>query len=112
VGIYWLLPMESPTDTFCRWFRRWKCHVTALISRFESFNHSIGKIIWKKFTSSHRCNFPKKVYSPSVYTDRFWDEIISVGKYYQRKNFVGNFVGFRRISGSDMINDEFRSQKY
>jgi hypothetical protein len=107
VGIYWLLPMASPTDTFCRWFCRWKCHVTAWISRFESLSHSVGKIILKKSMSSHCCNFPKKVYSPSVYTDRFWDGIISVGKYYRRKNFIGNFVGFRRFSSSDMINDEF-----
>ena len=73
VGIYWFLPMESPTDTFCRWFHWWKCHVTARISRFESLSHSVGKIIWKKSTSLYHCNFPKKVYSPSVYTDSFWD---------------------------------------
>jgi hypothetical protein len=37
---------------------------------------------------------------PSVYTDRFWDEIISVGNYYRRKNSVGNSVGFLQFSGS------------
>jgi len=118
------------TDTFCwytrRWFRWWQCHITEQISRFESLGHSVGKIIWKKSTSSHRCNFPKKLYSPSalrsvytderilsVYTDRIadgcslsvyskrcWDGIITIGKNYWRKNFIGNSVGFRWFSGS------------
>jgi hypothetical protein len=43
--------MESPIDTFCRytcqWFRRWKCHVTIRLSRFESLSNSVGKIVWK-----------------------------------------------------------------
>ena len=59
VGIYWLLPMESLTDTFRRWFRRWMCHVAVRLSRFESLGHFVGKIVWKKSTSSHHCNFPK-----------------------------------------------------
>jgi len=37
---------------------------------------------------------------PSVYTDRIGDGIISIGKNYRRKYFVGNSVGFRRFSGS------------
>jgi hypothetical protein len=118
--------MESPTDTFRRWFhrwfRQWKCHVTVQLSRFESVGHSVGKIVWKKSTSPHRCNFPNKLYRPSairsvytdklissiytdhiadgripsVYTDRVGDEIIYIGKNYRRKNSIG----FRRFSGS------------
>jgi hypothetical protein len=60
VGIYWLLPMESPTERFRWWVRRWLCHVTIRRSRFESLGHSVGKIVWKKSTSSHHCNFSKK----------------------------------------------------
>ena len=67
----------------------------------------------KKSTSPHRCNFPNKLYRPSairsvytdklipsVYTDRVEDGIISIGKNYWRKNYVGNSIGFRRFSGS------------
>ena len=36
----------------------------------------------------------------SVYTDIIRDRIISVGKNYRQKNFIGNSVGFRRFSGS------------
>jgi len=69
------------------------------------------KCVWKKSTSSRRCNFQKKNFSPSVippvYTDeiipsvytggitdgcfpsvnsdRFWDGIISIGKNCRRK---------------------------
>jgi hypothetical protein len=108
LGIYWLLPMESPKEHVHRytlqWVRRWQCHVTVRKSRFESLGHSVGKIVWKKSTSSHRCNFPEKLYNMSVirsvYTDRIGDGIIAVGKSYRRKKFVGNFVGFRRFSGS------------
>ena len=39
-------------------------------------------------------------FSLSVYTDRCWDGIMSVGKNYRRKNSVGKSVGFRRFSGS------------
>jgi hypothetical protein len=35
-----------------------------------------------------------------VYTDKISDGIISVGKNYRLKNFVGNSVGFRRFSGN------------
>jgi hypothetical protein len=63
VGMYWLLPMESPTDTFRRytrwWVHRWMFHVTVRRSLFESLDHSVGKIVWKKYTSSHHCNFSK-----------------------------------------------------
>jgi hypothetical protein len=130
MGIYWLLPMESPTERVCQytrwWVCRWQCHVTVRRSRFESLGHPIGKIVWKKYTSSHRCNFPKKLYNPSgirsvytdeltlsvytdriadeyclsVYTDRIGDGIIFVGKNYRRKNFIGNYVAFRRFFGS------------
>jgi hypothetical protein len=37
---------------------------------------------------------------PSVYTDRFWDGIMSVGINYRRNIFVGNSVAFLRFSGS------------
>ena len=76
----------------------------------------------KKSTSSHRCNFWKKLYNPSViqsvytdkhtlsvytgrivnryflsvYTDRIGDKIIFFGKNYRWKNFFG----FRRFSKS------------
>ena len=103
VGIYWLLPMESPMNMFCqythRWFHWWLCHVTIWRFRFESLDHSVNKIIWKKSTLSHHCNFSKKLYNPlairSVYTDRITngyfllvytdksrDKIISVGNNY------------------------------
>jgi len=127
MGIYRLLLMESPTDMFCRytrwWVHRWMCHVTVRRSRFKSLGHSVGKIIWKKSTSSHRCNFPKNYiirrwyggyipteslytdritdkYFLSVYTVRIRDEIISVGKNYRRKNSVGNSDCFCRFSSS------------
>jgi len=105
--------MESPTDTFLRWFRRWKCHVTVRLSRFVSVGHSIGKIVWKKSTSPHRCNFSNKLYRlsairsvytdgriSSIYTDRVGDGIISIDKNYRWKNYVDNFVGFHQFSGS------------
>jgi hypothetical protein len=63
VGIYWLLPMESPTDTFCRYtrrlFHRRLCHVTVRRSRFESLGHSIGKIIWKNLRHHTVATFQK-----------------------------------------------------
>jgi len=43
-------PLVSPPVTMPR-------HCTEI--RFESLGHSVGKIIWKKSTSSHRCNFSK-----------------------------------------------------
>ena len=43
--------MESPTDSFRRWFhrwfRRWQCHVTVRLSQFKSLGHSVGKIVWR-----------------------------------------------------------------
>jgi hypothetical protein len=129
-GIYWLLSMESPTERVCQytrwWVHRWQCHVTVRRSRFESLGHPVGKIVWKKSTSSHHYNFPKKLYNPSgiqsvytdeltmsvytdriadgyclsVYTDRIGDGIIFVGKNYRRKNFIGNSVAFRWFSSS------------
>ena len=39
-------------------------------------------------------------YMPSVYTDRFWDGIISVGNNYRQKKSVGNSFSFLRFSGS------------
>jgi hypothetical protein len=63
VGIYRLLPMESPTERVrrytCQWVRWWMCHVTVRRSQFESLCHSVGKIVWKKSMLSHRCNFSK-----------------------------------------------------
>jgi len=126
VGIYWRLSMESPTQRFRRYTRRWVCHVTVWRSWFESLGHSVGKIVLKKSTSSHRYNFSKKLYNLSairsvfidecipsvytvriadenylsVYTDRSRDEIIFVGNFYRRKNSIGNSVGFRRFFGS------------
>jgi hypothetical protein len=126
VGIYWRLSMESPTERFRRYTRRWVCHVTVWRSWFESLGYFIGKIVLKKSTSSHRYNFSKKLYNPSairsvfidecissvytvriangnylfVYTDRSRDEIISVGNFYRQKNSIGNSVGFRWFSGS------------
>jgi hypothetical protein len=107
-GIYWLLPMESPRYTFCRytrrWFHRWMCHVTVRRSRFECLSHSVGISVYKKIHVITPLQHSKKLYNlsviRSVYTDRIGDGIISVGKNYRRKNSVGNFVGFRRFSGS------------
>ena len=63
VGIFWLLPMESSTNTSRRYTRRsfwrWMGHVTARRSRFESLGHFIGKIVWKNSTSSHCFTFSK-----------------------------------------------------
>jgi hypothetical protein len=109
-GYIMALQMESLTECirrwFYQWFRQWKCHVTVRLTRFESVGHSIGKIVWKNSTSPHRCIFPNKLYRPSVirsvYTDRIGDGIISIGKNYRQKKFVGNFVGFRRFSGSEI----------
>jgi hypothetical protein len=83
VGIYWLLLMESPTDKFRRWFRQWLCHVTVRRSRFESLDHSFGKIVWKKSTSSHHCNFSKnyiihQLYGRYIPTDVFCWYILTV----------------------------------
>jgi hypothetical protein len=53
VVIYSLLPMESPTDSFSRWFHRqfWRRigHVTVRRSGFESLNDFVVKITRKKF---------------------------------------------------------------
>jgi hypothetical protein len=113
--------MESLTESICRyfhwWFRRWHYHVTVRLSQFESLSQSVGKIVWKNSTLPHHCIFPNKLYRPSairsvytdnitdrfmlsIYTDRFWDGIISVSNNYRWKNFVGNSVGFRWFSGS------------
>ena len=104
--------MESPTDTFRRWFHRWfwrwQCHVTVRLSQFESLGYFVDKIIRKNSMSPRRCIFPNKMYSPSeiwsVYTDRFWDGIVFGGNYYRRKNSVSNSVGFHRFSGSGSFN--------
>jgi hypothetical protein len=48
VGIYWRLSMESPTERFRRYTRRWVCHVTVWRSWFESLGHFVGKIVLKK----------------------------------------------------------------
>jgi hypothetical protein len=75
---------------------------------------SVGKIAWRHHAVAyfqtncilHRWN--RQIYSdgstdgfiPSVYTDRFGDEIISVGINYRRKDSVDNSVAFLRFSGS------------
>jgi len=75
---------------------------------------SVGKIAWRHhvvayfqtscITRRRNCQYTDGFADgviPSVYTDRFWDGIISVGIYYRRKNSVGNTVAFIRFSGSD-----------
>jgi hypothetical protein len=97
VGIYWRLPMESLMNIFHRytrqWVHRWLCHITIRRSWLESLGHSVGKIIWKKFTSSHRWTFQKtyiicRQYGRYIPTEvemklflsvMFTDEIISIG---------------------------------
>jgi len=128
VSIYWLLPMESPTDMFRLWVHRWLCHVSVRRSRFESLGHSDGKIIWKNPRHHTIATFQKNYiirrwYGWYIPTDVFRryiptisstgivcryipteveKEIISVGKNYQRKNYVGNSVDFRWFSGSEL----------
>jgi hypothetical protein len=91
VGIYWLLPMESPTDTFrrytSRWFHRWKCHITIRLSRFESLVNSIGKIVWKNPRHHTIATFQKNC----IVRQRYGRYIptVSIGKYQQilRQNY-------------------------
>ena len=99
VVIYSLLPMESPTDSFCRWFCqqfwRWIDHVIVRRSRFESLGNSIGKIACKKFHVSEPffffiLNIPSVISSvytdrsiSLVYTDWITDGTVSVGNYHR-----------------------------
>jgi len=104
--------MESPTDSF----RRGDSVGDSVTSLYDylSLNPSVipsVKSSEKNSTSTCRCIFPDKLYTPSekrsvytngnissvyidrfsdgvrssVYTDRCWDKIISVGNYYRRK---------------------------
>jgi hypothetical protein len=61
-----LLPMESATYSFCRWFHRqfsrWIGHVTIWRSRFESLGDSIRKIARKNFHINEQLFFLNSEY--------------------------------------------------
>ena len=61
-----LLPMESATYSFCRWFHqqfsRWIGHVTIWRSRFESLGDSVHKIARKNFHINEQLFFLNSEY--------------------------------------------------